>query len=167
MTAAFVSVRGRFWRMLNIRFQTDPLSGEGARRFGGRWNKMGVPALYLGADHSTTIAEFYQKLDMPGTIVPYDVESGRVADLTDGKGSPCGREIEAALAADWIKLARIDSLEPPSWLLADRLIAAGADGALVPSAQRRGGTNLVLWRWSADGSEGARVRVIDPFGDLR
>jgi hypothetical protein len=30
MTAAFVSVRGRFWRMLNIRFQTDPLSGEGA-----------------------------------------------------------------------------------------------------------------------------------------
>jgi len=167
MTAAFVSVRGRFWRMLNIQFQTDPLSGEGARRLGGRWNKMGIPALYLGADHSTVIAEFYQKLDMPGTIVPYDVTSDRVADLTDGRGNPREPQIEAALSAEWIKLARIDGVEPPSWLLADRLIAAGADGALVPSAQRRGGTNLVLWRWSADGGEGARVKVIDPFGDLR
>lgn len=61
------------------------------------------------------------------------------------------------------------SATPPTWSLAERLIAAGADGAIVPSFQRRSGTNIVLWRWHEAGAEGegAAIDVIDPEGDLR
>lgn len=36
----------RLWRLYHKEF-TDALSGEGARRFGGRWNPRGVSTLYL------------------------------------------------------------------------------------------------------------------------
>ncbi|MEX2228197.1 MAG: RES family NAD+ phosphorylase [Dehalococcoidia bacterium] len=35
-----------------------PLSGEGARQAGGRWNPPGVPAIYLAETLETCIAEF-------------------------------------------------------------------------------------------------------------
>lgn len=50
--------------------------------------------------------------------------------------------------------------EPPSWRIADALIAKGCDGALIPSTRDEGGTNLVLWRWSAEGGGGARVTLV-------
>jgi RES domain-containing protein len=62
---------------------------------------------------------------------------------------------------------RIDRAEPPVWVLVNELIEQGSEGALIPSRQRRGGVNLVLWRWSGDGAEGARVTVVDPWQDLQ
>ena len=35
------------WRILKAKYQDQPLSGEGARRVGGRWNYRGVPLVYL------------------------------------------------------------------------------------------------------------------------
>ncbi len=51
--------RGPLSRMLAIRYQRDPWSGEGTRLHGGRWNPVGVPALYLATNHATAIAEYY------------------------------------------------------------------------------------------------------------
>lgn len=61
---------------------------------------------------------------------------------------------------------------PPSWDLAEKLIEAGADGALVPSIQNKGGTNLVLWKWhdvagaGTKAGEGAALSLLDPEGAL-
>ena len=159
------SVSGRFWRMLRIRYFRDPLSGEGARLYGGRWNRPGCPALYMARTHATAIAEFHQDVVVPGTLVAYDVESARIADLA-GDGYRERPEIEDAITAQWLRIARLEGRDPSSWTIADRLIDVGCDGALVPSAQSVGGINLVLWRWSADGSAGATVTAIDPYGEL-
>lgn len=158
------------WRMLPLRYQYEPFSGEGARLYGGRWNARGMPALYLAADHASAVAEFYQGLAKPGTLAPYRLEATDIADLTDGKGGPADATVEHSLVANWKAMAARGDRTPPSWDLAAALIRAGAQGALVPSVQNRGGTNLVLWRWhdAASGAgDGAALRLLDPEGDLR
>jgi len=160
--------RGPLWRMLAIRYQRDPWSGEGARLHGGRWNPVGVPALYLGTDHATAIAEYYQGLAKPGTLAPYRLDATAIADLTDGQGRPADDVVAQAMAAPWKRIAEIEGKIPPSWTLATELIAQGAEGALVPSAQYPGGTALVLWRWNrkGKGGEGAALELLDPDGAL-
>jgi RES domain-containing protein len=37
------------WRIEYARHLDDALSGEGARRYGGRWNEKGVPVVYLSS----------------------------------------------------------------------------------------------------------------------
>lgn len=37
--------------------QYNDLSGEGAKRYGGRWNKVGVPAIYAGSSISSCLLE--------------------------------------------------------------------------------------------------------------
>jgi RES domain-containing protein len=85
--------------MLTIRYQREPFSGEGARLHGGRWNPPGVAALYLGTDHATAIAEFYQSLARPGTLAPYRLDATAIADLTDGRGGACDDNVARAMAA--------------------------------------------------------------------
>lgn len=157
------SIDTRFWRMIRIPYQRDPLSGEGARLYGGRWNPKGMTALYLGVSHDSAIAEYYRGLPKPGTLVPYSVRSDAIADLTDS-ADPV---IADALACHWTAQMR-SGIVPPSWLLTERFVKAGAHGALVPSVQQRGGMNLVLWRWydAAKAGEGAAVTSLDPMGDL-
>lgn len=168
MTYPIRPLRCPLWRMLSIRYQREPFSGEGARLHGGRWNQPGVAALYLGTDHATAISEFYQGLAKPGTLAPYRLDAVAIADLTDGQGGARDDHVAQATAAPWKRIAEVEGGVPPSWALADTLIADGAQGALVPSAQHPGGTALVLWRWHRAGGEGegARLELLDPDGAL-
>ncbi|WP_208452738.1 RES family NAD+ phosphorylase [Burkholderia gladioli] len=61
---------------------------------------------------------------------------------------------------DWFN-ARI---EPPSWVLGDEAIDAGAKGILLRSTQAAGGTNLVLFVDQL--GDGDRLDVNDPAGTL-
>jgi RES domain-containing protein len=154
--------------MINPARQRAVFSGEGARLHGGRWNMKGWPALYLAADQVTAVAEYYQGLPRPGMLVPYRIAGQAIADLTDGRGGPADDRVAQALAAAWKTVAAIDGQVPPSWTLAQELIAAGAQGALVPSAQNRAGTAIVLWRWrEAHGAgDGAVLTLLDPERSL-
>lgn len=133
---------------------------------GGRWNRPGQAALYLSVDHGTAIAEFHQSLVRPGTLIGYDIKSAAVADLTAATVFDQLSIDAAIVTCEWRKVWKIDRVDPPTWYLVDRLCAAGADGALFPSQAQSGGVNLVLWRWSALGSDGAVVRPIDPDAEL-
>ncbi|WP_267414765.1 MULTISPECIES: RES family NAD+ phosphorylase [unclassified Sphingomonas] len=168
MTCPLGPLHAPLWRMLSIRYQHAPFSGEGARLYGGRWNAKGVAALYAALDPVTAVAEYYQGFPRPGTLAPYRIEAVAIADLTDGHGHPRDAAIAAALAAPWKAIAAIDGAAPSSWTLAATLIDAGADGALVPSAQNSGATALVLWRWhgAEAAGEGARLALLDPEGSL-
>lgn len=169
MTYALAPVSLALWRMIGIRHQFSPTSGEGARLFGGRWNRKGCSALYLAADAVTAVAEYYQGLPKPGTLVPYRIDALRIADLTNAAAGPCDMRVADAMAANWKAMAFLDGKTPPSWALADDLIAAGAEGALVPSVQNPGGRALVLWQWYERDREGqgAALTVLDPDDALR
>jgi RES domain-containing protein len=168
MTYPLGPLHAPLWRMLLIRYQHAPFSGESAGLYGGRWNAKGVAALYAALDPVAAVAEYHQGFPRPGTLAPYRIEAAALADLTDGHGPPRDVAIATALAAPWKAIAAIDGATPPSWTLAATLINAGADGALVPSAQNPGATALVLWRWhGADGAgEGARLMLVVPEGSL-
>lgn len=146
--------------MLGIRWQHRPFE-SGSHVTGGRWNPLGTPALYLSADYTTAIAEMHQDLIRPGTLVAYDVKAAAIADL---------RAADPAITEClWREIFMVERSTPPSWTLAEELIAAGAEGALVPSVQNRGGANLVLWRWHDAGAgpgKGAALQVLDPEAAL-
>lgn len=147
---------GRYWRMIGVRWQRQPFA-SGSAAVGGRWNAVGTPALYLSADYSTAIAEMHQTVVRPGTLVAYDVTASAIGDLRG--------EDAATTTGDWRRSYWVEGRTPPSWALAAELIAAGAEGALVPSTQNAEGANLVLWRWHEAGAEegdGAALVLLDP-----
>ena len=152
---------GRWLRIMTPRWAHAPLSGEGARRTGGRFNRPGQAALYLSEDVATAWAEYQQmgSLPRPGLAAVYEVRAERVAEL-----ALPGEPLPPDLGCPWRKLWRIDHVEPPTWPAVDRLIAAGAQGAVYPSVARPAGRNLVLW---LDGPDvPAEIGVVDPADDL-
>lgn len=157
---------GRWFRLLTPRWAHAPLSGDGAAITGGRLNRPRQRALYLSEDLRTAWAEYQQAayLPRPGTIAVYEVQAVRVADLDDPAVAAEFGIGEEDLRCVWRQLWRIERREPPTWSLADRLITAGAQGALYRSVVHPAGRNLVLWQ---DGpAMPAEVTVIDPHGDL-
>lgn len=45
------------WRMVTDRFAETAFSGEGARRYGGRWDRKGTPVVYTAASQSLAMLE--------------------------------------------------------------------------------------------------------------
>ena len=54
------AARHTLWRAFVPRWAHLPLSGEGAARFGGRWNPVGAPTIYAAFELSTAWAEYNQ-----------------------------------------------------------------------------------------------------------
>ena len=156
-------ITGRFWRMLAPRWASQPLSGMGAARAGGRWNSAGRACLYLSEDHATAIAEYQQDLPRPGTLTAYDVEAAKIIDLTNPAIRAAVGVSDALLRLAWKHVRDVEHGQPESWAFADAASAAGWSGLLVPSVQVPG-RNLVLWDWSGNGA--VKVVAIDPLGDL-
>jgi RES domain-containing protein len=103
------------WRL--CRRQFADLSGEGARCFGGRWNSIGRPVVYL-ADHPALAAlELRVHLDLPFDLLPADFVLMRVmvpdAEML-GLQAP---EETAALGDAWLQEARSAALRVPSVLV--------------------------------------------------
>lgn len=146
-----------------------PASGEGARIHGGRFNRIGLAALYTSLRPETAWLEaqsgFTYKAQ-PLTLCQYDVDCAGMVDLTAEVNR---RDLAIALAdmgCAW-ELIVGDGGTPPSWTIADRLIGDGAAGMLTPSFAK-GATandvNAVFWRW--DDSPPHQVKVVDEHGRL-
>lgn len=50
------------WRLLKSRHVAAALAGDGARRYGGRWNARGTPIVYLGGSLSLAALELFVHL---------------------------------------------------------------------------------------------------------
>ena len=124
-----------------------------------------MSALYVSVELTTAVAEYEQDLGIrPGTFCAYDVMADGILDLCDDAVlDACGIRPADRFCA-WKAILLIHHQRPPTWDLADRLIAGGASGALVPSDQAKGGVNLVLWRWNDSPSR--TVIALDPMRDL-
>ena len=59
------------WRILKTKYQDQPLSGEGARRVGGRWNHRGVPLVYLAESIALATLEVLVHLQDAETLSKY------------------------------------------------------------------------------------------------
>lgn len=160
---------GTAWRAHHPRWSWAPLSGEGAALKGGRFNPVGVPGLYLALSIEGMLVEmghgFARRLD-PLTVCAYEVDMDGITDLRSEETREAAGVALADMACPWA-LDRAEGRKPASWATAQRLIAAGASGILVPSfanGARPDAANLVLWRWAPEPPH--KVTVHDPSGRL-
>ncbi len=152
---------GLLYRALNPVYARDPLSGEGARRYGGRFNPKGMAALYAALDPATALREANQVGDLqPTTLVAYRADLGPIFDSRQG-AMTYGLDAEGLADPGW-RAAMLDGRAVPTQELARALVADGYAGMLVPSyvqGAAAGAVNMVLWRW--DG-----LKVVDDEGRL-
>lgn len=152
-------ILGRWFRVLKPRYAHEPLSGRGAELTGGRFNRPGCSAFYISADPLTAYAEYTASgYDKPGLMCSYDVDARPIAALTNE-----ARCAEFDISYDDLGRMWIDVNDPPTHLIADRLIADGYAGALFPSIQHEAGVNLVLWRWTSEPD--AMIHLVDRLGE--
>lgn len=160
---------GPVFRAHNPEWAWAPDSGEGARRHGGRFNRPGRAALYTALTPLTAIREASPlgRPMEPLTLCEYDVACDDMLDLRDDATRvAAGVAWEGLSAPDWeMRMLRGDPV--PSQDMAERLIADGVAGIIVPSFARTAGpaeANAVFWRWSD--APPYMVRVIDTQGRL-
>ena len=152
MTLPFSVWIGVVYRGHNPRWSFDPESGQGAKRHGGRFNRVGLACLYTSVSPETAWLEAQQAFPFkaqPLTLCAYEVHCAKVLDLCN----PTVRESVGITLCDmacaWEDLASLGQ-EPPSWRIADRLIALGTAAIVTPSFASHAGNNdrnVVFWRW--------------------
>lgn len=117
----------------------------------------------------TAIKEASQGLALkiePLVLCSYEVDCEDILDLTTPAGVKAAGISEADLACSWMLLAH-ERETPPTWSMAERLIADGVTGVIVPSfapGATADDRNLALWRWGPHLPH--RVTVHDPSGRL-
>ena len=161
--------QGHVFRAHNPQWSWTPLSGKGARRHGGRFNRRGVPALYTSLAPLTAIreAEPLGRAMQSLTLCAYEVDAVPVFDARD-KGQRREMAVnDSDLSCPAWEAEMLAGAIPASQALADRLIEAGYAGMRVRSFAVGTGAddiNLVLWTWNADPA--VRVILIDDEGRL-
>ena len=130
------------WRL--CRRPHADLSGEGARRFGGRWNSSGRPVVYLAEHPALAAVEVRVHLDLPFELLPVDFVLMRVE-------VPDHSVTEFAAAGDTVAMG-------DAWLT-----EAGAAVLRVPSVLVPHAWNVLLNPGHPD-AVGSLVRGVEPFG---
>jgi RES domain-containing protein len=122
------------WRLCRALHAAAAFSGDGARRFGGRWNSRGVPMVYCSSSLALAAIELFVHLDP--TQAPDDLVS-IVATLPEGE--PARTVAPEELPATWWT----DPLTTRE--LGDAWIHSGSSLALqVPSVPIRSEWNVLV-----------------------
>jgi RES domain-containing protein len=111
------------WRIVTTRFASSAFSGEGARLYGGRWNRKGVPMVYTAESQSLAMLELLvqdeplrARYAMIPAEIPNTVRIGRItlAELPDDWHDPGAREHLRMLGGEWIASRSSAVLAVPS-----------------------------------------------------
>ena len=130
------------WRLCRRRYAD--LTGEGARRFGGRWNSPGRPVVYLAEHPALAALEVRVHLDLPFELLPTDFVLMQVVVPDTPSTVFAVDQDTVAMGNAWLAEARSAALRIPS--------------VLVPHAWN------VLWNPLHPNAAQAEIREIEPFG---
>jgi RES domain-containing protein len=159
-----LKLTGFVYRAHNPRWAFAADSGQGAAVTGGRFNPVGMPALYTALRFETAWLEAQQAFPFkaqPMTLCAYEVDCEDVLDLTDGITMVAQKIARDDLACAWKDLST-RGIKPPSWAITERLVAAGIAGLVVPSFAKgavAADLNAVFWDWAPNPPH--QVRVVD------
>ncbi|MDR0275840.1 MAG: RES family NAD+ phosphorylase [Burkholderiaceae bacterium] len=142
---------------------SQPLSGAGAALGGGRFNRQGVQALYLSLEEITALREYQQTSPFlpPCTMCSYTVALTRLVDLRQLHRGPPWDDLWHDWREDWRQLRFEQHIEPPTWVLADMVLAKGCTGIVFPSLAHPGGTNVVVYHSQISGGNFVQVNGPD------
>ena len=149
--------QGIAYRAHDSRWAWNATPGEGARRYGGRFNARGVKALYLSLSPLTALLENDPLGRLQPTVVlaVYQVAIEHIFDALDPEMRKAAGVAESELACpSWEEEMREKRISS-SQSLANRLIAAGYAGMCTRSyvsSLTPDHVNLVLWDWGDEDS---------------
>jgi RES domain-containing protein len=93
------------------------LTGEGARRFGGRWNSSGRPVVYLAEHPALAALEVRVHLDLPLELLPADFVLMRVVLPDSPDTVVAAHDQTVQIGNAWLAEARSAALRVPSMLI--------------------------------------------------
>ncbi len=119
MTAILRSI----WRITTRRFADQAFSGEGARLYGGRWNRVGQAVIYTAESRSLALLEMLvqdEPLRAHYVLIPAHLHENVSLETLDTTvlpkdwRTPAGREALQTLGSAWLRQARTCVLVVPS-----------------------------------------------------
>lgn len=161
--------RGVIYRSVEPEYarREDRLQGIGAAQFGGRWNPIGLAALYGSTSVESATAEALAKVRhygfdderaLPRTIFVMEAKLTRVLDLTDGDIRRRLRVSEARMRACPWREENDQKREALTQAIGRAAYEAGFEAIRVPSFALRDHANLVVYPGAV--SEG-QLRVLN------
>ncbi|MBI1905243.1 MAG: RES domain-containing protein [Rhodocyclales bacterium] len=111
------------WRLLTSRYAQSAFSGEGARLFGGRWNRKGVPIVYTAGSQSLAMLELLVQDEplraryvMIAARLPRNLKIERITpdQLPADWRALAAREQLQAIGGDWARRRSSAVLAVPS-----------------------------------------------------
>lgn len=116
------------WRLITARFAQSAFTGEGARLYGGRWNRKGVPLVYTSCTQSLAMLEMLVQDDPPRARYV-------IIQATIPRGGKIERVALESLSADWRELAARQQLQAIGTAWAKRLSSAvlAVPSAVIPA----------------------------------
>jgi len=116
------------WRLVTARYANSAFSGEGARLYGGRWNRKGIPLVYTAASQSLAMLEMLVQ-DQPlraryvmiEARIPKGIAIDRIGieDLPGDWRSIAAREKLRSIGSDWAIKGAAAVLAVPSAVIPD------------------------------------------------
>ena len=136
----------RCYRLCQIQFRA--LDGQGARKYGGRWNRPGRPAVYASSSRALAILELLARVDreIPADLLLLTINIPDAASIE--------RLRPDALPTDWLTRPAPEScrIVGDGWLASAKGLVLAVPSVLVPEE-----SNLLL---NPQHAEFATVRVV-------
>jgi RES domain-containing protein len=106
------------WRLCRAPFAD--LQGDGARRYGGRWNSPGRPVVYAASNPALAVLEVRVHFDLPLELLPddYVLVTIDLGDLPIEKVAQMPA-VPRAFADLWLQEQRTPVLQVPSAIVAE------------------------------------------------
>ena len=111
------------WRLLTARFAKSAFSGDGARLYGGRWNRKGMPMVYTAGSQSLAMLEMLvqdEPLRARYVMIPAKLPKNlKIERITPDHLPADWRDLRArehlqAIGTDWAKRRSSPVLAVPS-----------------------------------------------------
>jgi len=126
--AAMASDCAKGYRLVAPRWADGAFSGEGARKYGGRWNSPGRPVVYLGESRALTALELLVHLTTPLSrsksyrMIEVHIPTASISDYPasilpeDWRDHPPGKNT-MEIGDDWLQAASQLALRVPSTIV--------------------------------------------------
>ena len=132
----------------------EDLSGEGARLYGGRWNRKGTAVVYLAENRALALVEYL--VHVPLAVLPLDL---CIAEISLPAGAEIADVPAESLPENWATYPAPSALAD----IGDRWISRNEHLLLrVPSAVVRGEYNLLINPRHVH-AKGIEIVSIDPM----
>jgi RES domain-containing protein len=115
------------WRITKRKHARAAFAGNGARKYGGRWNSPGIPVVYTAESQALAVLEMLVHLDSAELLPAYvligvEIDQALVADIDHSRLPRYRRAVPAppglrAIGDEWVLAGRSPVLRVPSTLV--------------------------------------------------